>query len=118
MNGYANLLRDREVPAGYRGAALIRVVLGSRHRVAVLQNIPCPSLELVMCNADKKEYWRQMPANCESCTSSHITAKISCIRNSGAEPQKHGEVRNGIPTIEQGRDHRFEGRNESSRRVG
>lgn len=44
MNGYANLLRDREVPAGYRGAALIRGVLGSRHRVAVQQNISCPLL--------------------------------------------------------------------------
>ena len=31
MNGYANLLRGREVPAGYRGAALIRVVLECRH---------------------------------------------------------------------------------------
>lgn len=44
MNGYANLLRGREVPAGYRGAALIRDVLGCRHGVAVLQNISCPSL--------------------------------------------------------------------------
>jgi len=41
MNGYANLLRGREVPAGYRGAALSRVVLECRHGVAVLQNIPC-----------------------------------------------------------------------------
>ena len=48
MNGYANLLRGREVPAGYRGAALIRDVLGCRHRVAVLQNIPCPLVDLVL----------------------------------------------------------------------
>ena len=54
MNGYANLLRTREVPAGYRGTALIRVVLRCRHRVAVQQNIPCPSLDLVMRNSDKK----------------------------------------------------------------
>lgn len=122
MNGYANLLRGREVPAGYRGAALIRVVLGYRHKVAVLQNISCPSIGGMMRSTTKHRPKNQsrckMLATCESCTSSHITARISCIRNSGTEPQKHGEVRNGIPTIDQGRDHRFEGRNESRRRVG
>ena len=48
MNGYANLLRGREVPAGYRGAALIRVVLACHYGVAVRQNIPCPLVDLVL----------------------------------------------------------------------
>lgn len=47
VNGYANLLRAREVLAGYRGAALMRGVLALRHSVAVQQNIPCPFVGLV-----------------------------------------------------------------------
>ena len=53
MNGHANLLRGREVPAGYRGTALIRVVLECRHGVAVLQNIPCPTVDIILRSAAK-----------------------------------------------------------------